>query len=59
MPELKNELRIYDVNDKPLAGAAVYVYHVPQGPGDADTSISRTGLSSLVKRMTWVIYLSR
>lgn len=28
MPSLRNELRIYDINDKPLDGAAIYVYHV-------------------------------
>ena len=28
MPNLRNELRVYDVNDNPLDGAAVYIYHV-------------------------------
>jgi hypothetical protein len=28
IPFVSNELEVYDVNDEPLAGAAVYVYHV-------------------------------
>ena len=28
IPFVSNELQVYDVNDEPLAGAAIYVYHV-------------------------------
>ena len=30
IPTLGHTLKVYDVNDDPLAGAAVYVYHVCQ-----------------------------
>jgi hypothetical protein len=36
IPDREHFLKIYDVNDEPLAGAAVYVYHVTQtGARDA------------------------
>jgi hypothetical protein len=36
IPNFRNELQLYDVNDRPLPGAAVYVYHVTQtGAKDA------------------------
>ncbi|HOM72268.1 MAG TPA: CARDB domain-containing protein, partial [Armatimonadota bacterium] len=38
IPSLGHVLQIYDVNDEPLSGAAVYVYHVSQtGAQDAGT----------------------
>ncbi len=35
MPALKHVLKVYDINDKPLSGAAVYIYHTTQAPPDA------------------------
>ena len=35
VPALQNVLKVYDVDDKPLANAAVYVYHVIPAPPNA------------------------
>jgi hypothetical protein len=38
IPTFEQSLQVYDINDKPLVGAAIYVYHVTQtGAPDAGT----------------------